>query len=138
MCLEDTVTIIRGPEADAEIDKVHAVEGVTAAPVNFPLVGLSADDFERLCYALFKVSAPDGVDRAWNDAAIMVRGADAGRDLLLLAGEIPWGVVQCKRLESAIALPAILRELIKLILYPEVDSTLPQIEAGTHYFLALA
>lgn len=137
-CVEDPVTIIQGPEADAELRKVQAVEGLNAAPLNYPLIGLSADDFERLCYALFKVSAPDGVSRAWSDVAIMVRGADAGRDLLLLAGERPWGVVQCKRLESAIALPATFREIIKLILYPDVDSSLPQIEEGTHYFLSLA
>jgi hypothetical protein len=137
-CPENSMTVIQGTAADAELSKVKAVEGLNASPANYPLLGLSADDFERLCYALFKLSAPDGVQKAWDDAAIMVRGADAGRDLLLLAGQKPWGVVQCKRFESAIALPAILREIIKLILFPDVDSSLPQVEEGTHYFLSLA
>jgi hypothetical protein len=132
------MTLIQGFAADAELSKVKAVQGLNAAPAKYPLLGLSADDFEILCYALFKMSAPDGVLKAWNDVVIMVRGADAGRDLLLFAGQQPWGVVQCKRLESAIALPATFREIIKLILFPDVDPSLPQVEEGTYYFLSLA
>lgn len=132
------MTVIKGQDADDEILKVRAVDDLTAAPTNFPFTGLSADDFERLNYALFKKSAPDGVERGWSAVAIMVRGADAGRDLLLLSDQAPCGAVQCKRLESPMTLPALLREIIKLILYPDVDCSLPQIAEGTHYFLSLA
>lgn len=79
------MAILKGADADAELAKVKAVEDLAAASTKYPLTGLSADDFEVLCYALFKNSAPDGLAKGWDDAAIVLRGADAGRDLLLHA-----------------------------------------------------
>ena len=129
--------LIKGRQADAELEKVEMVEGLEAATDTFPLTDLSPVDFERLNYALFKSSSPPGSPRNWNDAALMLAGADAGRDVLLLADEGACGVVQCKRLSTAMTLPAFLRELSKCILFCTVDASLPSLCPHTHYFLSL-
>lgn len=130
--------ILSPAESQSELALVTAVDDLEAGAATYPYTRLSADDFERLAYALFTVSAPPGHARFWDQASIMVRGADAGRDVILTADDAQKGVVQCKRLESAIALPVVFRELVKLILFPLADDSLPQIEAGLTYYLALA
>lgn len=130
--------ILSPSEVEAELALVAAVNDLEAGAATYPYTRLSADDFERLAYALFTVSEPPGKDRFWHQSSIMVRGADAGRDVVLMANGSLVGVVQCKRLESAIALPAVLRELAKLILFPLADSSLPEVRAGLTYYLALA
>jgi hypothetical protein len=113
--------IIRGTDADAEIDHVRAVVAEETGQVPFAYLRLTDEDFERLSYALFKKSAPSAMERTWDDAAIMVRGADAGRDVLLAGAGRAVGIVQCKRLESGISLPAVFREISKLILFAKVN-----------------
>lgn len=130
--------VICGELADQEVSKAKAVEDLDVAITTYPYVRLSADDFERLSYALFKNSHPVGQNRVWDDAGLMLRGADAGRDVVLFRRGSLWGVVQCKRLESRISLPEVLREIAKMILYPEADASLPKITPGTTYFLSLA
>ena len=76
--------VITGKLADEEISKIKAIDDLDAAVNTFPYTRLSADDFERLNYALFKISAPTGQTRDWDDAGLMLRGADAGRDVILL------------------------------------------------------
>lgn len=125
-------------EAQSELARVVAVDDLAAGAATYPYKGLSADDFERLAYALFNVSAPPGQNRFWHHASIMVRGSDAGRDIALLSDSTLVGVVQCKRLETAIALPAVFRELAKLVLFPLVDDGLPEVRAGVSYYLTLA
>ncbi|MFN3946093.1 MAG: hypothetical protein ACK4K7_14300 [Allosphingosinicella sp.] len=116
--------IISGAAADAEIAKVKPAEIEDAGLASFAYLRLDDEDFERLCYALSKRSAPLGVERIWDDAALMVRGADAGRDVLLTKGGVPVGVIQCKRLEGQMALPAVFREMAKLILFASVNGDL--------------
>ncbi len=133
-----TMRLIEGRQADAELENVERVEGLEAAPATFPLADLSPVDFERLNYALFKSSSPPGERRIWDDAALMLTGADAGRDILLLGGGAAPGVVQCKRLGAAMARPAVLRELFKCILFCTLDASLPPLSPHAHYFLSLA
>jgi hypothetical protein len=130
--------ILSGATADAELSLVTAIEDFDTGPGGYPYTRLSAEDFERLSYALFKMSQPPGQDRVWDDAAIMVRGADAGRDILLSIDARASGIVQCKRLEIAISLPAVFKEFAKLILFAEADLALPKVTPGLSYFLALA
>jgi hypothetical protein len=130
--------ILTGAPADAQLQNVQAVTDFDVSAPQYPLIRLSADDFELLNYALFKVSAPAGNSTIWDSVAWMLRGADAGRDLVLFRAEKLVGVVQCKRLESPIALPDVLREIIKSILFTVADDSLPPIEPGLTYYLALA
>ena len=129
--------LIKGQQADAELENVEGVEGFEAASTTFPLAHLSPVDFERLNYALFKSSSPHGKPRFWDDAALMLTGADAGRDILLLRGDAAPGVVQCKRLGAAMTRPAVLRELSKCILFCTLDPSLPSLSPHAHYFLSL-
>ena len=130
--------ILTEAAAESELSLVKTVDDLEAGAATYPYTRLTADDFERLAYALFTHSAPPGQDRFWEQVSIMVRGADSGRDVVLMAGGKLKGVVQCKRIESAIPLPAVLRELAKLILYAEVDDSLPPVGADLTYYLALA
>ncbi len=90
----------------------------------FYYLGLKDEEFEYLSFALASKSAPDGVKRTWNKSTVMVRGADAGRDVLLTSDGREVGVIQCKRLESCMALPAVMREIAKLILFASVNGDL--------------
>lgn len=130
--------ILRGDKADSELNDVCAIEDFDVGSDEYPLTRLTADDFERLNYALFKVSGPPSITKDWDDVALMLRGADAGRDVALYKENKLVGVVQCKRLESRITLPQVLREAIKLILFPCADKTLPKMEPDLTYFLSLA
>jgi len=129
--------IISGASADAEISKVTPAEIEDTGLASFAYLRLDDEDFERLNYALAKRSAPHGVKQTWDDAALMVRGADAGRDVLLTKGRVPVGVIQCKRLEGQIALPAVFREMAKLILFASVNGDL-RFDSDLIYLLAVA
>lgn len=129
--------IVSGAQADEKMSAGAPVESIDAGLASFPYLQLTDEDFEKLAYALFKKSAPDGWMRDWDDAAVMVRGADAGRDLLLTSGGKTAGFVQCKRLESGIALPAVFREISKLILFAHVNGDVIFDRSYT-YILALA
>lgn len=129
--------IVSGAQADEKMSAGVPVESIDAGLASFPYLQLTDEDFEKLAYALFKKSAPDGWTRDWDDAAVMVRGADAGRDLLLTSGGKAAGFVQCKRLESGLALPAVFREISKLILFAHVNGDVTFDRYYT-YILALA
>lgn len=75
--------IVSGAAADAEISRVEPVSDDSAGLESFAYFRLGDEDFERLSYALAKRSGPRGIARTWDDAAYMVHGADAGRDVLL-------------------------------------------------------
>ena len=55
--------ILRSHEADSELDKVCAIKDFDVGAHEYPLVRLSADDFERFNYALFKISAPQALPK---------------------------------------------------------------------------
>ena len=129
--------LIRGEQADAELELVQKVGGLDAGSTTFPLADLSPPDFERLNYALFKNSSPPGKPRFWDEAAMGLTGADAGKDILLLKDGSALGIVQCKRLSSPMTRPALLRELSKCILFSTIDSSTQRIPARAHYFLSL-
>lgn len=129
--------IISGAAADAEISKVEPASDEDAGLDSFAYLRLGDEDFERLSYALAKRSAPHGITRTWDDAAHMVRGADAGRDVLLTKAGRSVGVIQCKRLESQMALPAVFREMAKLILFASIDGDL-RFDTELIYFLTVA
>ncbi|MDR3439997.1 hypothetical protein [Telmatospirillum sp.] len=108
-----------------------------AGQLTFDYLRLGDEDFERLSYALAKVSAPCAINRTWDSATLMVRGADAGRDVLLTCCGRAVGVIQCKRLESQLAMPAVFREIAKLILFATVHGDM-RFDDKLVYMLAVA
>jgi hypothetical protein len=133
-----TMTVLTTTEVDAELNGIRAVASWEVGEHRYPYLQLSAGSFELLSYALFSVSAPIGHDRGWESATVMIRGSDAGRDVLLLTKTGIAGLVQCKRWDGGPALPEVFREIAKAILYPFVNAQLPKIEAGQYYYLCLA
>lgn len=103
----------------------------------YPLVRLTPEQFELLLYELAKTSAPPGVARFWDDAVLMLRGADGGKDVLLRGNAAIVGVVQCKRLESAMSRPEVLREIVKTILFSREEGVNLAPAGEFTYFLAL-
>lgn len=128
--------ILNSSDLQADLKNVKAADHVIAGSEPYPYLALAADDFERLGCALF--DAEVGRKRLWDKATLMLRGSDAGRDVALFRDERLVGVVQCKRLEGSMALPAVFRELAKLVLFPFAEEDLPRIESGLDYRLMLA
>ena len=129
--------LITGEAADAELDLVQKVGGLEARSPTLPIGDLSSIDFEQLNYVLFKCSAPVGMVRIWDRAALMLTGPDEGRDVLLLKNDAPLGIVQCKSLAAPMTRPAVLQELSKCILFCASDSSSPLLSSDIHYFLSL-
>lgn len=129
--------ILAETDVNAELNTVTPVDIIDAGQATFDYLRLDNTDFERLLYALAKCSAPHGLARTWDSATVMVRGADAGRDVLLTCIRAAAGVIQCKRLESSMPLPAVFREIAKLILFANVQKDLSFSERLT-YILAVA
>jgi len=125
-------------ELENELSSVSPSVDMVAGSAPFPYLGLSAEDFERLGYALFAAEAKAGQGCEWTSATLMLRGSDAGRDVALFREERLVGVVQCKRVESSMTLPAVFRELAKTVLFPFADATLPKIEPGLRYVLMIS
>lgn len=125
-------------ELKAELAQVKPADPMVAGSHPFPYIALSSDDFERLGYALCDAAPSFRASDDWNSATLMLRGSDAGRDVALFRQQQLIGVVQCKRLESGMTLPAVFRELAKLVLFPHSDSGLPKIEPGLRYLLMLS
>lgn len=129
--------ITTAEEIEREIAVTVPIGAVESGLSYYPFLDLTDEDFERLVYSLFKASSPDGHAKNWDATALMVRGADAGRDILLTTGGAPRSVVQCKRLESALSLPAVFREVAKLILFAKVNGDL-SFNDSLDYFMAVA
>jgi hypothetical protein len=68
----------------------------------------------------------------------MTAGADRGRDVWLTLKERPAGLVQCKRVAGAFTAPDTVREVIKFLLFAELDPTLLPNPANFRYNLALS
>lgn len=101
-----------------------------------PLNSLSDFDFELLLWRVFEQQS---VSEAYYDkATVMVAGADRGRDVWLTKNGDPVGLIQCKRLKSAFSLPEAIREIIKFILFAELDSSLLKDGLTFKYSLAVS
>ena len=128
--------ILTGAPAEAQLQNVQVVTDFDVSAPQYPLIRLSADDFELLNYALFKVSAPAGNSTIWDSVAWMLRGADAGRDLVLFRAEkLVVSFNANARFKSIVRRAP---RIIKSILFTVADDSLPPIEPGLTYYLALA
>ena len=96
---------------------------------------LSPGDFESLLYELFLYRAQS--DALFDRVTWSPEGKDRGRDIWLHLGERPTGVVQCKRLQRSVTAPQALHEIVKFLLFAELDPGLCPEPAGFLYALAL-
>jgi hypothetical protein len=109
------VDAIPDDEVDEERRVTRATAFFEAELHDLPLTRLRDRTFEILALALARAEATRDPSR-FDAASLLREGADKGRDVLLLKNERIVGVIQCKRYSSAIALPSILRELMRFAL----------------------
>src|SRR5271168_4234551 len=103
------------------------------APFNkdqLPFLQLGGRGFEILTFLLKQAEEP-------KDAVLTLVKAscDAGRDVLVHLGGRLRIVVQCKNLDSRFALPSLLEELVKFVLYDYTERYIPE-EGITYEFWA--
>lgn len=116
------VDFIAANALEQELDDVSKALDVEAGAHKAPLNSLSDSDFELLLWRIFdQRSDPEGY---YDNATVMVAGADRGRDVWLTKNGDPAGLIQCKRLNSAFSLPQAIREIIKFVLFAELDPSL--------------
>jgi hypothetical protein len=116
------VKILTNEEIKNALSQVSVVNEGKASPDRASYGALSANDFELLLYALYQHR--QGPDVGYDSVRLMITGADQGRDLWLTQDELPVGLVQCKRVEQGFSAPAAIREVIKFLLFAELDPKL--------------
>jgi hypothetical protein len=125
-------------EVDAEFRAVTAVEDFQSGPHRFPYLRLSSTGFELLLYALHKQALQAAIPPDYDSVRVLNEGSDRARDLVLYAKSAPVGTVQCKRYQSGISVPEVLREIIRFILFARLDPALLPKPDGFLYKLVLA
>jgi hypothetical protein len=105
-------------EVDSALEHVIAMAEGRAGPDRANYLALSDADFELLLYAVYKRRAPN---LAYDNARLMITGADQGRDIWLTLREKPVGLVQCKKIKSGFSLPDTIREVVKFLLNVALD-----------------
>lgn len=121
---------------EQELERVSKSLDVEAGAHKAPLNSLSDSDFELLLWSVYKQKS--GTAGYYDKATLMVAGADGGRDVWLTKNGNPAGLVQCKRLKAAFSRPAALREIIKFILFAELDPSLLKSGLPFKYSLAVS
>lgn len=108
---------------------------IDSVMTTYPLSELSDREFELLVYSLVKNEIDDGLFGDVKSIVLMKGVAERGRDCVLYDGESVCGVIQCKKYNSRISKPTIIKELIKFLLFSIQDETiLPNIEKFRYYF----
>ena len=125
-------------EVDAEFLAVQTIEDFQTGQHQFPYLRLSPTGFELLLYALHKHALQNAPPPAYDDVRVLNEGSDRARDLILYAQGAPVGIVQCKRYDSRISLPEVMREIIRFIFFARLDRALLPKPDGFLYKLALA
>ncbi|MEO3737821.1 restriction endonuclease [Shewanella baltica] len=99
---------------------------------SLPYQSLSPEQFECLLWDLFR----SGYERELGHdyTRLMITGADQGRDVWLTCQEQPVGLVQCKRYAGKISRIETLKEIIKFLLYADLNrKLLPEPKKFTFY-----
>lgn len=129
------VKFLTKDEASRELVEVTKIQDVDAGFQQAPLNNLTDATFELLLWDVFNSThSKEYYDRA----TVMVAGADQGRDVWLTKNGNPAGLVQCKRLTSAFSAPEAVREVIKFILFAELNSELLKKHLPFKYSLAVS
>ncbi|NOI91280.1 hypothetical protein F0235_12615 [Vibrio splendidus] len=116
---------------------IKLTDVIQAEVRSMPFHLLNPDEFELLLWDLFYSHCHD-IDILFDNARLMITGADQGRDVWFTHEGKPSGLIQCKREEKKYSRNDVLKEVIKFLLYSELSpSLLPQPTTFT-YCLALS
>jgi len=128
-------TILTQDSVEAELAHATLIEDADAGAARANYGALTPEDFELLLYALFRADCGSGY---YDTVTLMITGADRGRDVWLTFEERPSGLVQCKRFAGSFTVPDTVREVIKFLLFAELDSRLLPDAENFRYNLAVS
>jgi hypothetical protein len=111
--------ILTSEEIDDAFSQVSIVDNGKSGPDRASYGSLSSDDFELLIYALYRHR--QGSEAEYDSARLMISGADQARDVWLTKDELPVGLIQCKRVKQGFPAPDAVREVIKFLLFTELE-----------------
>lgn len=133
----DQLNIIEVEDVLSLRNDIKLTDVIQAEVRSMPFHLLNPDEFELLLWDLFYSSCQD-IDILFDNARLMITGADQGRDVWFTHEGKPSGLIQCKREEKKYSRNDVLKEVIKFLLHSELTpSLLPQPTTFT-YCLALS
>lgn len=130
------VEILDANLVEQEFQGISKVNDIEAGAHQAPLNNLTDTQFELLLWSVFKQQIKS--KEYYDKATLMIAGADRGRDVWLTKDGNPAGLIQCKRLKSAFSAPGAVREIIKFILFAELDPALLYEDLPFKYSLAVS
>lgn len=136
MAEANNLKIIETSEINQELNENSPIDVIAPGALSLPYNLLSPDQFELLLWDIFHSGYE--TNHPYDHSRLMAIGADQGRDVWLTNNGIPIGLIQCKREAGKFSVPATIKEILKFLLYAEIDHRLlPQPEQFTFY-LALS
>ncbi|WP_088244380.1 hypothetical protein [Enterobacter sichuanensis] len=133
---------MKKPLSDAQVEleakagyKPLAIESGIAS---LPFTELGDREFELLSYLLMKHEIEDGKHPDFTNVTLMQGVGERGRDCVLYDKETICGVIQCKKVTARISRPAIIKEMIKFLLFYLLDNSLMPNPDGHKYILFVA
>lgn len=128
--------VLTDDEINVAYAHVRAVDEGRVGPDRANYLALTDADFELLLYSIYRGRASES--SYYNNARLMVTGADQGRDVWLTKDERPVGLIQCKKVKAGFTRPDTLREVIKFLLNAVLEPALMPDPTGFRFILALA
>lgn len=100
-----------------------------------PFGELDDRDFENLIYCLVGAETKLGEYGTFDEVVLMKGVGERGRDCLLYSAQRLSGVIQCKKIKTRIPRPALIKELVKFLLFSLLDKDLMPENTGFEYHL---
>ncbi|MFA0001268.1 AAA family ATPase [Vibrio lentus] len=133
----DQPSIIEAEDVLSLRSEIALTDVIQAEVRSMPFHLLNPDEFELLLWDLFYSGCND-TDLPFDNARLMITGADQGRDVWFTLKGKPSGLIQCKREEKKYSRNDVLKEVVKFLLYSELNPSLLLQPKTFTYCLALS
>jgi len=111
-------------QIEAELQSDYKPTAIESGVTLYPFSDLDDRAFERLCYLLLKEESAPGKICPFSSIALMQGVGERGRDIALYRNGKSCGVIQCKKFAERYTRPALIREIVKFLMYGLCDSKL--------------
>lgn len=98
-----------------------------------PYDDLGDREFENLVYCLIESEIKAGEYGGFDRVVLMQGVGERGRDCVLYKSQKVSGVVQCKKLKRRLTRPALIKELVKFVLFAKLDESLLPSDGAIEY-----
>lgn len=126
---------INQQQLDEEITCIYRPITIESTFTPLPLSDLSDREFELLAYLLTKEEIKEKRHTNITDITIMKGVAERGRDCVLYNNGTVCGLIQCKKYNTNLTRPQVLKEIIKFLLFSILDNTILPEPANFQYIL---